>query len=120
MAVTPEALLRAAEVIRDGDDELAWRNAASRAYYAAYHRCLGVVGNMDGQAGGGGVHRLLIDVLTAPRRPNAMRGLGVMLDNCRKYRVAADYDIDTDFDRESAQTTLSMCRDILRRADALD
>ena len=39
MATTPEALLGAADVLSNGQGEVDWRNAASRAYYAAYHRC---------------------------------------------------------------------------------
>ena len=49
-----------------------------------------------------------------------MRGLGFMLDQCRQYRIAADYRIDEDFERNAAQAALDTSRDILRGADALD
>ena len=38
MAVTPEALLRAADTLGSADAEVDWRNAAACAYYAAYQR----------------------------------------------------------------------------------
>lgn len=37
MAVTPEGLLSAAKAMSAGEEEVDWRNATSRAYYAAYH-----------------------------------------------------------------------------------
>ena len=40
MAVTPEVLLQAAAALGDGNQEVDWRNAASRGYYAAFHRCI--------------------------------------------------------------------------------
>ena len=39
MAVTPDDLLRAATEMGQRDSEVHWGSAASRAYYAAYHRC---------------------------------------------------------------------------------
>ena len=42
MPVTANALLEAAKVLGRGETEADRRNAASRAYYAAYHRCLPV------------------------------------------------------------------------------
>ena len=40
MPVSPEQLLTAAEALLErGSEEVDWRNAASRAYYASYHRC---------------------------------------------------------------------------------
>ena len=38
MAVTPEVLLQAAAALGDGNQEVDWRNAASRGYYAAPDR----------------------------------------------------------------------------------
>ena len=40
MPVTPNALLEAAKVLGRGEAEVDRRNAASRAYYAAWHQCL--------------------------------------------------------------------------------
>ena len=39
MAVNPKQLLDAAHELAEGSREVDFRNAASRAYYAAYHRC---------------------------------------------------------------------------------
>ena len=42
MAVSPEVLLDAAAALGSGNSEVDWRNATSRAYYAAYHSCASV------------------------------------------------------------------------------
>lgn len=39
MAVSPKQLLEAAQELAQGNREVDFRNAASRAYCAAYHRC---------------------------------------------------------------------------------
>ena len=38
MSVTPTEILEAAKGFAKGNSEVDWRNAVSRAYYAAYHR----------------------------------------------------------------------------------
>lgn len=40
MAITPDELLQTADELGQGVRESDWRNAASRAYYAAYHACI--------------------------------------------------------------------------------
>ena len=98
MAVTPEVLLAAADAIGRGNSEVAWRNAASRAYYAAFHRCRSVA--KDARLSfpeTGSVHAGLIDVLTHPLNPSRIRSLGYLLDLCRAHRVDADYQIDEKF-----------------------
>ena len=119
MPVTPNELLDAAKVIGRGEAEVDWRNATSRAYYAAWHRCL-PIGRSVGLSArpGQGVHQQLIETLTGNRN-TTLKSLGYMLRQCRDFRVEADYEIETDFPPEDARTALEQCEKILDKAAAL-
>ncbi len=121
MASNPEALLAAASPLGEGPTEEDWRNAVSRAYYAAFHRCrLLVQGSSVPLPDGASVHRTLVDTMTDPLNGGtAFTSLGYILDQCRRHRVAADYAIDADFPQHLAHEVLQDCRNILDRADAL-
>ena len=120
MAVTPEILLAAAEAIGRGNSEADWRNATSRAYYAAFHHCRSVAQNARlSLPQTGSVHLALIEALTHTLNPSPLRSLGYILDNCRRRRVAADYRIDEDFPRSLTETVLADCREVLSRSDTL-
>ena len=118
MPVTPNELLDAAKVLGRGEAEVDRRNAASRAYYAAWHRCL-PIGRSVGLSAqpGQGMHQQLIGTLTGNRNP-ALKSLGYMLRQCRDLRVEADYEIETDFPPEDARTVLTQCEKILNKAAA--
>lgn len=78
MAVTPEGLLDAANSIAKGDQEIDWRNATSRAYYAAYHRCrLAAEEARLSIAEVGGMHAALVETLTAPPVFDVIEELGL-------------------------------------------
>ena len=122
MAVTPDDLLASADVLLGGNgaSEVDWRNATSRAYYAAYHRCRSVAGTAGLSIGQiGSVHAGLVAELTAPLTPNPLKSLGYMLDQCRRRRNEADYNIDGDFERVDAEWVVEECRRIIDKADAL-
>lgn len=119
MAVTPEGLLDSAKSIAKGDQEVDWRNASSRAYYAAYHRCrLAAQQARLSIAETGGVHAALVDTLTAPLSSAPLKSLGYLLEQCRRRRVKADYHIDDVFPQDLADATLADSERILRKADA--
>ena len=120
MPVTPEDLFDIAASLVAGEREADWRNAVSRAYYAAFHRC----GRVAADAGlavaeTGSVHAALIDALTHGHSPTVLRGLGFMLEQCRRRRVVADYDIDGDFEQHIAHTVVEDCRRIFDKAASL-
>ena len=119
MPVTPNELLDAAKVLGRGEAEVDRRNAASRAYYAAWHRCL-PIGRSVGLSAqpGQGVHQQLIETLEENRNMT-LKSLGYMLRQCRNLRVDADYEIETDFPPEDARTALEQCEKILNKAAAL-
>ena len=118
MAVTPEILLDAAIAIGKGTAEVDRRNAVSRAYYAAFHRCRSVAQDARlSVAETGSVHVALIDALVAPLTPTPLKSIGYMLDQCRRMRADADYGIDQDFPEYLAKNVLRNCRKILQKAD---
>ena len=120
MAVTPEGLLEAANSIAKGDQEIDWRNATSRAYYAAYHRCrLAAQEARLSIAEVGGMHAALVETLTAPLTSSSLKSLGYLLEQCRRRRVKADYHIDEMFSRDIADATLADSKVILAKADTL-
>ncbi len=117
MPVTPEDLLQAAVTLGGGNGEVDWRNAVSRGYYAAYHRCLAVAQDARlpvSQATG--VHSGLVRALTDGLKPGPIMSLGYMLEQCRKRRVVADYELDAEFSRSVCQTVLGDCRRIFDKA----
>ena len=87
MAITPDELLRTADELAQGDRESDWRNAASRAYYAAYHACIPFAfGSASAEPG----HREIADRLTRPTAAMPSRSVGYLLDQCRALRERAD------------------------------
>ncbi len=114
MAVTPETLLEAAEEISAGDREVDWRNAASRGYYAAYHRCVLLV---YGDASMRPSHQQLIDELTDPKAVLQWRQAGHVLRECKILRQRADYATIEDFGQGEAETAIDASRRIFKFAD---
>lgn len=118
MAVTPRELLEAAVALGQRESEVDLHNAASRAYYAAYRQCRRLARDLSllPAPGSGGAHRRVIDTLTASQDRN-LKSLGYMLEQCRKLRVTADYDIEAEFPPDHARTALAQCRRILNGAE---
>ena len=118
--VTPDELLDAAVALAAGDRELDWRNATSRAYYAAFHRCR-LVAAAEGipEAGTQSAHAGLVDGLTYHRNSRALRSLGFMLEQCGTKRVVADYEIGANLGRDVAHTVLAESRRIFDRSASL-
>ena len=115
MAVTPEALLEAAEEISAGDREVDWRNAASRGYYAAYHRCILLVyGDASAEPG----HQQLIRQLVDPKAALAWRQAGHVLRQIKTLRERADYRTTEHFEQAEAQTAIEASRRIFKYSDS--
>ena len=109
MAITPDELLQTADELAQGNRESDWRNATSRAYYAAYHACIPFAfGSASAEPG----HREIADRLTRPTAAMHSRSVGYLLDQCRALRERADYRINADFLRGDANTTLRATRRI--------
>ena len=109
MAVTPETLLRAADTLGSADAEVDWRNAATCAYYAAYHKCIPFAyGRATAEPG----HSELIATLTEPRSPTRSRQAGHLLRQCKVLREQANYRIAQDFRHGDAHAALNASRRI--------
>lgn len=121
MPVTPRQLMSAAETdLAGGNHETDWRSVASRAYYAAYHGCREVAEHAKLDVSQrGSVHAALSDALVAPSNPTALRSLGFMLTQPRRWRVDADYRIDLPFTKAEAALSVETCKQILDKADAI-
>ena len=119
MSVTPDALLEAAKALGRGEAEVDRRNAASRAYYAAYHRCLPLSRSIGLSAEPGhGVHRQLVDTLTGSSDLR-VKSVGYRLNECRKLRTQADYEIEIDFSSRDARVAIAQCERIMSQVDVL-
>lgn len=111
---------------RDGS-EVATRDAISRAYYAAFHRCrawelsLPQLGRNEGARGGS--HQELINRLKNPSRKcgevlrERSRTNGAQLEVQRDRRQLADYDLEEDVMPAVMHDQLSQVQQLLRRCD---
>ena len=119
MPVTPKEILTAASVLLRGGGEVDWRNAASRAYYAAHHRCRRLAHD-EGLALDqvGSAHAGVVDALGQMGNARPLRELAGMLDRCRLRRRDADYEIEKAFARDLANAVVEDCGNILTKADA--
>lgn len=125
MAVTCLDFLNSAVEVKGGGSEVSWRNAASRAYYAAYHACLPLGKSLpnywDVQ---GGVHTQLIVALeNATARDStshrSVKALGFLLRQIRAHRIDADYLIEEKFDEPTADIVLKQSERIVESAQKL-
>lgn len=115
MAVSPEQILQSAEELGNGAREIDRRNAASRAYYAAFHRCLPLVeGDVDGDFG---VHRAVTNELYASMN-RTLRTVGSLLEQCKSIRVAADYKTASAFNKQRSDLALKLAQELLNKTDS--
>ena len=119
MAVSPKQLLEAAQELAQGSREVDFRNAASRAYYAAYHRCRPIAQRNGLRSSNRGVHSDVIDALRTATKPT-LKHLAQMLARCKALRAKADYKIAEDFRRSEAQASTLQAQKILTAADQLE
>lgn len=119
MAVSPKQLLDAAQELAEGSREVDFRNAASRAYYAAYHRCRPIAKRNGLRSSGRGVHSDVIDALRTATKPQ-LKQLAQLLTRCRGLRAKADYNIDEDFRRSEAQTGTRQAQRVFTVADEFE
>ena len=119
MAVTPAQLREGAQSARIDGSEVERRVAASRSYYAAWHRCRPIAESRGMFADSGGSHAEVIEALTRSRETQ-LKSIGYRLKQCRDLRVKADYHIEIDFPVEDAEVTRNQCEKVWTTAEALD
>ena len=125
MSITKEDLLQLANDLLLNSAEVHHRSAVSRAYYAAYHGCLGwhanmpVPGSVDGPPGG--VHQQLFNQLRngAPGWSISQKSLGrvlsMQLGGLKIRRTTADYHLGKPFDEATAATNCATAGTLLSK-----
>ena len=108
MPVTPNEILESAVELSEGGREVDWRNAGSRAYFAAFHHCRKIAAALEPHVdvSARDAHKVVTDVPKAGE--GTPRRLGYMLIQCRRVRNGADYDIADSFRRETASIAMDV------------
>lgn len=112
MSVDPgDFLVSAVAMLQPESSEIDFRNAASRAYYAAYHAARALAVTLPVQAVvKGGAHEQVIKTLTDGGTSHfsmQCRRVGYLLSTMRTARHRADYELGTDFLRTDAESLIS-------------
>lgn len=105
----------------DGEAEIDWRNAMSRAYYGAFHwaqrhedRCRPLPHHVDS----GGSHEKVI------RRyehhgENAAKAIAYVLTDLKNKRKVADYQLDQTLTQQDAKTQVAAAQKVVERISTL-
>lgn len=125
MGVGVQDLLQLAEsLVADPRDEIAWRAAASRAYYAGHHACDTACtrhGVPPATSGWTRPHKMIIRELLGIRIANAageakLRQAGRLLNQILDMRTIADYEINGTFTSNQAQQAIALAKQVLALA----
>jgi len=111
--------LTSAEELMQGNREIDYRNAASRAYYFAFHFCQESLGNLPHLQGNIGTthQRFIADLLSYPDKK--VQSLGNQLKHIKKVRYKADYKLNKKFYRHEASRLLSSAKKISTEVENL-
>jgi uncharacterized protein (UPF0332 family) len=121
MPISCEKFLLSAQTLLEGFEEVDYRNAASRAYYTAYHVCLTVANAamLPDTSTSGGCHKRLIWRLTHSKNRKHKflhMTLGYMLNVILFDRISADYEINDDFSKNKAEVVVTHAKRIIKEA----
>ncbi|MDE9544769.1 hypothetical protein [Xenorhabdus bovienii] len=117
MSITCQDLLSFAEDCFSRKDEVGFRNAISRAYYAAYHNVYPAM-----QGGPKDNHQGLIDYLKTEswkdneeyKKPDLL-ALGYMLQTLKDNRILSDYKLSHDVKKIDAEMAIATSRKVLEK-----
>lgn len=120
MTISSQDFLDSAEKCLCNDDEIGYRNAVSRGYYALYHEISCRMTYMPGYQSNH--HAALIDYLSKnalhknePFDSVKLKSLSGKLRKLRLDRNEADYDLDClRFNRDMAEQSLNQIRNIFK------
>ncbi|HYE37577.1 hypothetical protein [Methylocaldum sp.] len=131
MPVQPADFLESAKLELKSEKEIHFRNAISRAYYAAYHSCLPLDDILPdhGEARTNvGVHERFISKLTkfptscdelARNAGMKIKSLGYVLQQCKTARHKADYDLRAEIGSSEAEGQISTAEKIFDKLSEL-
>lgn len=111
--------LTSAQIFMQGGREIDYRNAASRAYYCAFHLCKNLVETIPISTDNIGTsHQRIIDAL-AQSHDKRLKSLANKLKVVRELRHKADYKLDIKFSRYEASRALSHTQKITSEVENL-
>jgi uncharacterized protein (UPF0332 family) len=103
-----------------GQNEIANRSAASRAYYGAFHACRPLADQLPNPVTFEGMHDRAIRAMkeypvTTANRNTAMaiHKIGILLGQCRSLRTKADYKCSDPFFNSEAQEAIDFALKII-------
>jgi uncharacterized protein (UPF0332 family) len=112
MSVNETDLIGLAQELSAGESEVAWRQSASCAYYAVFHRANSLCAErLPGSHWRMGEHNKLTERLKQCG-PRGAR-LAYDISKLKYWRVLADYDIDEQFTQKSARIQLKNAKQVL-------
>lgn len=112
MTVSSADFLTSADAAHNAGSEIDFRNCVSRAYYSVFHAASPVADAHfpDPNAGTAmGTHARLSKRFLASSSLKA-KGVGYVLENMKRARVRADYDLGDTIDASDAQQALADAR----------
>jgi uncharacterized protein (UPF0332 family) len=119
MSISKDDFINSAKVIIQGNNEIDYRNASSRAYYGAFHEAERISkiysnGIIDAQVG---MHERVIKNLKThtgfSKTDLLINQIAALLAMCKKQRVKADYHLMKKFHQFDAKAVISMCETII-------
>ena len=120
MPVDPDDILATAESMGQEGEEVHWRNAISRAYYAAFHKSRILAEGIEPQTdfATSTAHQDVPNVIKATHGLKG-RQISAMLTNSHKARKRADYDIRQHVERDEGLNAIANSKRILSLVDNL-
>ncbi|PHM46616.1 hypothetical protein [Xenorhabdus miraniensis] len=117
MSITCQDLLNFAEDCSSRNDEVGYRNAISRAYYAAYHNVYPAM-----QGGPKDNHQGLIDYLKTDSwkgneiyNKTDLIALGYMLQSLKDNRILSDYKLSHDMNETDARVAITTSKKVFEK-----
>jgi uncharacterized protein (UPF0332 family) len=125
MPITPNDILDFAERCSKNNQEVDFRNAIARAYYAAYHKVLSNLKNAPSSKEAS-AHKALIDYLSddafkheVSLEQNASKSLGYILQGLKMRRGDSDYSLDKSFTQNDADVAIKDAKKFFTRCDEI-
>lgn len=114
MSINIQDLLTLADTLSNGAGECEWRSAASRAYYAAYHKALDAADAcLSANPYAGGEHERLTERFKLHSKKG--KQIAYVLIDLKKTRTIADYKLATSFQQADATDFIPRCEVFLEK-----
>jgi uncharacterized protein (UPF0332 family) len=113
--VNYQDFLKSAEQLLQIGDEMGYRNAVSRAYYALYHRCLPLFHEMNDRPTDDHHAQVVRTLREHPKYESTAN----RLNKLRKRRNTADYELHKSISRYDAESAVKMAQHAIKELDKL-